>query len=94
MEEKVKTGFVIALFLFLWALGLIWLWQYTQLQETEQWSKEEKAAVVEAMRYHGVGSAIGKEVNGSITYFFKRKSETCKLLTWDRRKNNGTSSSI
>jgi hypothetical protein len=91
MEEKVKTGFTIALFLFLWTLGLIWLQVQhcptQQLQEIEQWSKEEKAAVVEAMQYHGVGNVFGQEVNGSITYFFKRKGETCKLLTWDRRKN-------
>jgi hypothetical protein len=77
--------------LFLWTLGLIWLQVHhsptQQLQETEQWSQEEKAAVVEAMKYHGVGSAFGKEVNGSITYFFKRKGKTCKLLTWNRRKN-------
>ncbi len=84
-----RTGFVIAVFLFFWTLGLIclWLWPQDDTQYTEPWSPEEKAAVVAAMRYHGVGSAFGKEVNGSITYHFKRNGKTCKMLTWNRRKN-------
>ena len=36
------------------------------------------------MKYHGVYSIHGKEVNGSINYYFNRNGVECKLLTYKR----------
>lgn len=79
-----KIAFELVILLFLWCLMLIIGVDTTP----KSWTLEEKTAVIRAMEYHGVQSAVGKE-NGRriITYYFRRNSQECMLISWDRKNN-------